>query len=109
MPPSGARLIKDLARIFKHPIWPPALRPMTEYSRIRDDHDGAWEGKLVVMFSEDGDAYIHIEGKDFQSSQILRFRTMAGGGNSPHTRNALMYLAEAMRLDEEKRPDPKPY
>ena len=50
------------------------------------------------MFTKDGDAWIGIDVRNF-----LRFRMpLCGGGQSPRTRNALLILAEAIRLDNEE-------
>ena len=70
---------------------------------MHDDHDGTKKGAVNVTFSEDGDAWVSILGKD--NGESLRFRTFFGGGQSPRVRNALMILALAIKLDND--PDPK--
>ena len=84
--------------------WPKGLREQTLYRRLHDDHDSDCVGHLSVIFSPDGDAWVSID----PPSAGLRFRNFFGGGRSLRTRNALMILALAMKLDGEGRPDPAP-
>lgn len=78
--------------------WLPTLKSMETYARLHDDHDGTFEGVLLVTFGQDGDAHITT------TESGLRFRTFMGGGRSKYTRMALMVLAEAIRLDNEENP-----
>jgi hypothetical protein len=95
-----------IKKLVESPGWIATLAVMTPYTRTHDDHDGTCEGKLCVMFDRMGDAYVSIESDE--ASPPLRFRTgFSGGGNSERTRMALVILAEAMRLDELDRPNPK--
>jgi len=98
---STDRLIKDTKRVLENPFWIQTLHPNTNYSRLHDDHDGTCEGTLNVFFDPMGDAFVSIEGPRDRPQALcyLRFRTFGGGGMSQRTRNALMILAEAMRLD----------
>jgi len=100
------RLIKDAKRVLDNPFWIRELHADTMYARLHDDHDGTYEGALNVHFDRMGDAYVHIEGPPGKPQALcnLRFRTHGGGGMSPRTRNALMMLAEAIRLDNEENP-----
>ncbi|MES2315021.1 MAG: hypothetical protein V4524_03765 [Patescibacteria group bacterium] len=103
------RLLKDTKRIINANFWIPQLNSDTSYARIHDDHDGTNEGTLAVYFDSMGDAFVSIQSRDRgpgrqQFSDMLRFRTFGGGGMSLRTRNALMILAEAIRLDNEERP-----
>lgn len=91
-----ARKIKAL---LNHPFWLDTLDEKSAYERQHDDTDGEPTGILGVMFGPDGDAYVSI---DFHPT--LRFRTEVGGGGSQRTRNALILLAEAIRLDNADRP-----
>lgn len=90
--------------LLETPFWLPTLTTMNTYARLHDDHDGTKEGVLNVVFSPDGDAHVWIAGIDGRVSQSLRFRNYGGGGVSLRTRNALLVLAEAMRLDSEEYP-----
>jgi hypothetical protein len=69
------------------------------YSRLHDDHDGEFTGKISVVFSPDSDAWVYIDKRDG-----LRFRTYSGGGASLRVRNALIILALAIKLDNEEHP-----
>lgn len=103
-------MIKNKAEVIKELLeesfWLESLNSKELYSRLHDDHDGMFKGRINVSFSPDGDAWISFEpGHSF----ALRFRmSMVGGGRSPRVRNALMILAEAIRLDNLERPDPEP-
>lgn len=88
---------QEIQRILETPYWIKTIHPDTIYQRNHDDHDGKPKGGLVVMFDKMGDAYISID-----NCPHLRFRTFGGGGLSLRTRTALMILAEAIRLDNEK-------
>ncbi|MCX6795960.1 MAG: hypothetical protein NTW06_00490 [Candidatus Falkowbacteria bacterium] len=96
-------LMKNVHRVLETPFWIPELSSETIYSRLHDDHDGTLEGRVSIEFNRHGDAWIDI---DTRSGPALRFRTLGGGGRSPRTRNALMLLALAMKLDNEEKPDP---
>lgn len=89
---------KRIHEILEEPFWLHTLDAANTYSRQHDDTDGKNEGFLNVMFTKDGDAWIAIDVRNF-----LRFRMpLDGGGRSPRTRNALLILAEAIRLDNEE-------
>ena len=90
---------KTIQKILETPYWQPTLHPKTNYVRQHDDHDGKPKGGLCVFFDEFGDAYVSTDGHP-----CLRFRQICGGGQSKRTRMALMILAEAIRLDNEERP-----
>lgn len=69
--------------------------------RRHDDTDGSTmpEHQITVSQGPDGDMYI-CQGDDM----MLRFRTYEGGGNSLAVHNALRILAEAIKMDNERRP-----
>jgi hypothetical protein len=90
-----------LRRLLRQPFWPKDVKTMQPYHRLHDDHDGTQKGVLIINFSEDGDAWVTI---DDHTHTPLRFRHPLGGGRSPHTYAALLYLAEAIRLDNENDP-----
>lgn len=86
-----------IVNILEDHFWLDTIDDRTAYSRTQDDTDGdPTNGVLRVMFSQDGDAWISINGHS-----LIRFRTQNGGGRSPRTRTALLILAEAIRLDTE--------
>ena len=77
---------------------------MEPYRRLYDDHDGTFQGEIVVMFSPDGDARLTVTDHRGAGVPMLRFRMPQGGGQSLRTRVALLILAEAIRLDDEEHP-----
>lgn len=83
-------------------VWPEGLVARERYSRLHDDHDGTYDGSLVVVIGEDGDAWVDVQGK--RPMETLRYRTYQGGGRSLRVRNALLMLAYAIKKDEEERP-----
>ena len=99
---SPERLIKDVLRVLNAPFWISDLEADEIYERLHDDDDGTGLGKLMVQFDREGDAHVTI---DSNPNLSLRYRTGFGGGKSFRTRNALMILALAMKLDSEERPD----
>ncbi len=86
-------------------VWPEELQTGVAYSRLQDDHDGEFEGRVIVSFSMDGDAWVDI---DVPRRTTMRFRSGFGGSRSPRVHNALILLALAIKLDSEERPDPVP-
>lgn len=84
--------------------WPEGINSGEVYQRFEDDSP---TGFIQVVFGEDGDAHFAViqdrDPNDFRFS--MRFRMpMIGGGESPRVRNALLILAEAIRLDNEDHP-----
>lgn len=71
------------------------------FRRRHDDTDGERgpEQEISLGFSPDGDAWLLLAGLT-----SLRFRIPAGGGSSPRVQRALVILAEAIRRDNEERP-----
>ncbi len=98
---SRARLIKDAHRVLEDPFFIPELETKKNYRRLHDDHDGTFRGSIVVTIGEDSDVWVDIDQKERSS---LRFRSWFGGGRSLRERNALMILALAIKLDNEKNP-----
>lgn len=68
--------------------------------RLHDDTDGSADIKHVLSVSQgpDGDMYVGV------GHYLLRFRTWTGGGISLATHNALRILAEAIKMDNQARP-----
>lgn len=92
---------KQIKKLLESPFWLPSLNDDTlPQRRAHDDTDGEPLQNIIVSFDKMGDAYIGLE---FEKLYVpwLRFRTYGGGGLSQRTRNALIILAEAMRLDNE--------
>lgn len=95
--------------VFK-PKWPPALEQNVFYELPCDDKGrdgGAW---LRVMVANDGDVHVSMQdweefgtdGTQPSPFPSIRCRTHAGGGKHLRTRQALLWLAEAIRLDNEE-------
>lgn len=91
-------------KIFE-PHWPKALEVGRQYRVYCDDKGhsrGTW---LNVVVGNDGD--VHVSMQDWEHMPkgkpdplpSVRVRTFAGGGKNSRTRQALLWLAEAMRLD----------
>ena len=93
--------VRAVGRILEPDYWLQTLATRVGYTRRHDDTDGKrdHEQDLTVCIGPDGDCWLTAGG-----GQPLRFRTYAGGGQSLRTRQALMVLAEAIRLDNEERP-----
>ena len=91
---------KRIKKILDDSFWLDSLEPGEIYYRVQDDCDGDKGQRLAVQVGKDGDLHVTIMGK----AKSLRFRTYFGRGMSLRTRNALLILAEAMRLDSEERP-----
>lgn len=90
--------------MLEHPFWPPTIEQRRTYlTRYEDDSP---TGNIAIAFGPDGDGWIEVVAKPepLQFSNALRFRTWNGGGQSLRVRSALFVLAEAIRLDNEARP-----
>lgn len=101
---SQERLIKDARRVLENSFWISDVKENEVYERLHDDHEGTFKGKIVVCFDEFGDARIGTD----KNRHWLRFRNSGGGGLSLRVRNAIMILALAIKLDNEKRPQEQP-
>lgn len=94
----------DVVRaVFDHPFWLRDLSPSDCYTRYEDDSP---TGFIRVMFSDDSDAWIEVisDPDPDDNNLAMRFRTYFGGGQSLRVRNALLLLALAIKLDNEKHP-----
>jgi hypothetical protein len=90
-------------KLLESPFWPAELEVNKIYTRTHDDCDGKMEEKINIGFTIDGDAWISTYA---HRAPMMRFRMpIIGGGRSPRTRNALLLLALAMKLDNEEKPD----
>ncbi len=92
---------RAVARVLLPNYWLQSLATRTGYTRRHDDTDGQKDHAqdLTVVIGPDGDCWVTAGG-----GQPLRFRAWSGGGNSIRTRQALMVLAEAIRLDNAEQP-----
>lgn len=99
--PSPTALSRALNTVIERPYWLHTLGTRETYLRRQDDTDGdrGPTQDLAVTLGPDGDAWLRAGG-----GEVLRFRTHAGGGQSLRTRAALLVLAEAIRRDNEERP-----
>lgn len=90
------------------PVWPDGLGTSIHYEVLCDDkgrNRGSW---LRVMIAGDGD--VHVSMQDWEDLPegsptpfpSIRIRTMAGGGRNTRTRQALLWLADAIRRDNEE-------
>lgn len=88
--------------------WPDGLEQLTHYEFPCDDKGrdgGTW---MRVMVAGDGDVHVSMqdwedireEGSKPSPFPSVRCRTHAGGGRHRRTRQALLNLANAIRLDQ---------
>ena len=90
---------EEIKKILENPTWIDEIESNTLY-QIEDDDSPSGEAFLQIVFSNDGDAWVHqISDPTFKS---IRKRTHQGGGRDVRTRYALMILAYAMKLDNEE-------
>lgn len=94
---------RKIRKLLNSNFWPQSIQSGIRYTRVHDDCDGDMSQVLSVVIGDDGDAWVAADADTPFSS--LRFRVpLIGGGMSPRVRNALLILAEAIRLDNEDRP-----
>lgn len=94
--------------VFK-PKWPDGLESRVFYEIPCDDKGRKGTSWLRVMIAEDGDA--HVSMQDWEDCPegspnpfpTIRIRTGPGGGRNYRTRQALLWLADAIRRDLEDR------
>ena len=95
-------------RVFS-PAWPDGLQSGEAYELKCDDkgrNGGSW---LRVVVALDGDVHLVMqdweEFPDGEPSPIpsLRCRTYFGGGRNARSHQALLWLAQAIRLDAAER------
>lgn len=100
--PTKPELDKALHDLLEGDFWIDTLSADVCYSRLHDDRDGhtTSEHTLQVYVAPDADLHVFLP----NSMESLRFRNYFGGGKSLRVRNALMVLAEAIRRDNEERP-----
>lgn len=111
---SSEKILSEVREILDDTFFLPSIETSVAYVRYEDDSK---EGSLSVFFTSDSDGWIDVIQR-FDPDEIgkpLRFRIpFIGGGKSHRVRNALLILAEAIRLDNEdtpqynKGPEPEP-
>lgn len=85
--------------------WPAGLETCTHYEVLCDDKGRKGGSYLRVMIANDGDVHVMMQDwEDMPEGEPNRFpsiriRSLAGGGRNMRTRQALLWLAEAIRLD----------
>ena len=91
-------------RVFE-PEWPESLEAEKHYQVLCDDkgrNGGSW---LRVYIDGQGDVFVSMQDwEDIPDGSptpfpCVRIRTLGGGGRNCRTRQALIWLAEAIRLD----------
>lgn len=96
--------LNDLHVMLETPWWPPSLKTGKFYQRFEDDSP---LGSISVVIGGDGDAHLSVICECDPNERNLSFRfrmPMSGGGQSPRVRNAILFLAEAIRLDNQDKP-----
>lgn len=96
-------------QVFK-PKWPVCLKAGEVYEFPCDDKGREGACWLRVTIAEDGDVHvwmqewedIKLEGSSPHPLPSVRCRTYQGGGKHLRTHQALLWLAEAIRLDNEE-------
>ncbi len=88
--------------LLETPFWPRLLDVNTTYTRLGDDTSG----EVSVFIAPDADAWITVFSRPDpeESGFAHRFRSGFGGGESEGVRNALLVLAVAIKLANEKHP-----
>lgn len=91
------------------PFWHQEVKTERAYSREGDDTDGKKQG-ITVAFGPDSDAWFEVRSFDGERGDKTppithRFRSGFGGSNSDRVRTALLVLARAIDLENERKPD----
>ncbi len=89
------------------PTWPNGLNENTAYTVLCDDKGHNGDVWLRVFIARDGDCHVSCyerESVDDCASTLpsVRVRTGIGGGCNRRTRQALLWLADAIRRDNEE-------
>ena len=103
----GCMSVKREPLVFE-PHWPDGINAGKAYRIACDDNGrngGSW---AQVLVDAQGDVYLSVQ--DWEEmpagasslNPCIRNRTLAGGGRNTRTRQALLWLAEAIRLDNEE-------
>lgn len=89
------------------PAWPEGLVAGETYTARCDDDGHALAARLDVTIGGDGDVWLRMskllvdDEPRLDPWPCIRVRTLAGGGRQPRTRQALLWLAQAIRRDAE--------
>lgn len=84
--------------------WPEGLKALTSYRRKEDMSP---DGHLSLFVEDDGDVIIEVVGSRVENNaNFVQFCTGPGGGRSPRVKQALLDLANAIRLDNIETPQP---
>jgi hypothetical protein len=87
------------------PHWPEGIKSREFYRVLCDDKGrlgGSW---LQIMVDDQGDVYVSMQDwEDLPKGRpsplpSIRIRTLTGGGKNLRTRQALLWLADAIRRD----------
>ncbi len=97
------RIAGLVLRLLKTPFWLQTIEEWKHYTRVQDFVPE--KNSLSVWFLPRGEANISIIDSSGKESPVLTFESETRRG-SPHTRNALLILAEAIRLDNEENKKP---
>lgn len=92
------------------PRWPEGLESRTFYEFPCDDKGASGGCWMKVLVAEDSDVHVSMqEWEDIKEDGTapmpfpsVRCRTFGGGGNFRRTHQALLELANAIRLDREE-------
>jgi hypothetical protein len=95
--------------VFK-PHWPDGLEQDKTYQIACDDKGHSGSCWLRVIVASDADVYvvmqdwerIDVPGSQPRTVPSVRVRTRQGGGRNHRTRQALLWLADAIRRDNEE-------
>lgn len=98
-----------MSELFE-PHWPDGLETMVLYEFRCDDDSPDELSQLRVSISDDGDVWVGMSAiEDVRGEQpysnphpSVRCRTGIGGGRHRRTRQALLWLAKAIQLDNEE-------
>jgi hypothetical protein len=90
------------------PTWPEGVKELEFYRVPCDDKGRNGQTWLQVMVAQDGD--IHVSMQEWEDAPhgmpsqcpSIRIRTYGGGGCHSRTRQALLWLADAIRRDSEE-------
>lgn len=88
------------------PQWPEGVQAGASYEVLCDDK-GRKGGSWLRLMVSPADSDVHLMMQDWEDIPndepepipCIRIRTRAGGGRNQRTRQALLWLAEAIRLD----------
>lgn len=95
---SQAQIPKTVQALLESEFNLPGLVPGKIYGRVHALEECGGLAELCVLVLENRDVCVYITNEQGESTP-LRFCSYEGGGSALRTRNALILLAEAIRLD----------